>query len=91
MVDIYKNGYCLVCGSHMSFKTTSYVTTHERTEKHKLALLESKTFKFEETKVNCPCSEILIKLKSLKLHKKSQKHMRYIQKFNNNEELVFDG
>ena len=91
MVDIYKNGYCFVCGSHMSFKTSSYIAMHEQTEKHKLALLESKTFKLEENKINCPCSDYLILCSSLDLHKKSQKHKRYIKKFNNNEELVFDG
>ena len=90
MNNNYINDYCIICGSHFSFKTNSYILMHERTDKHQQALLVSKTLKFEDNKINCPCSDYLIKIDSLDLHKTSQKHKRYIKKFNNNEELKFD-
>ena len=83
-MNMYKDGLCLTCGSHLMILNTGHIAVHEQTKKHQEALNNVHHIIIKNNNVECPCGAI-IKKRSFALHCNSQKHKRYLKFFHKKE------
>ena len=85
---MYKDGRCLICGSHLMVLNKGHLKLHEKTKKHQDALKKDHNVIIKNNKVECPCGST-VNIGNYKIHCNSQVHKRYLKYFHNNISYSF--